>query len=81
VRERAVALQKIAAGLLAGGALRAGRIQEVFEALAESYAIAQELRIPDGIGYVGVQLAQILAPGGQREQALRVLDEASAAFH
>jgi hypothetical protein len=27
----------------------------IFERLAESYAIAQELRIPDGIGYVGVQ--------------------------
>jgi hypothetical protein len=74
-------LQRIASGLLAGGALEAGRIQEVFDALAESYAIARQLRIPDGIAHVGVQLAQILALGGQREQALKVLDEAGAAFH
>lgn len=67
-------------GLLQGGGLEAGRIQEIYEALAEAFAIARRLGLPDGIAFVGVQLAQIMALGGLRDGALGVLDEAEAAF-
>ena len=80
VRERSVALQKIAMGLLQGGGLEQGRVQEIYEALAEAFAIARRLGLPDGVGAVGLQLAPILALGGHREEALGVLDEAEAAF-
>ncbi|MBK1730309.1 hypothetical protein [Thiococcus pfennigii] len=35
---------------------------------------------PDGIGAVGLLLAQVLAIGGHRDEALAVLDEAEAAL-
>jgi hypothetical protein len=63
------------------GALQEGRIQEIFETLAESYAIARKLGILDDIAHAGALLAQILALGGRREQALQLLDETGAAFH
>jgi hypothetical protein len=75
VRERSVTLQKIAVCLIEGGGIQQGRIREIYDALAESYAIARKLRIPDGVAAVGISLAQVLALGGHREQALQVLDE------
>jgi hypothetical protein len=80
-RERSVTLSKIAGCLLAAGGLSQGRIQEIFEALDESFAIALQLGIPDGIAHVGALLAQIMALGGHGDQALVVLDAAEAAFH
>ena len=80
VRERAVTLHKIAATLLATGGLEQGRIQEISEALAEAFAIAQKLSEPDGIAFVGHQLAQVLAIDGHRDDALTVLDAAEAGF-
>ncbi len=80
VRERAVTLQKIAAGLMAAGGLEDGRIQEVAYALLESFSIARQLELPDGIGFVGFQLAQVLARRRLRTDALNVLTLAEAAF-
>ena len=80
VRERAVALQKIASGLIEGGGLQQGRIQEIFDALAEAFSIAKQLGLPDGIAFVGIQLAQVMAIGEKRDDALAVLDEVEAAF-
>jgi hypothetical protein len=80
VRERAVALQKIASALLDNGGLKKGHIQEIYEALAESYAITLKLGVADGIGSVGAMLAQVMAIRGLRDEALAVLDQAEAAF-
>jgi tetratricopeptide (TPR) repeat protein len=80
VRERMVTLQKIAAALLATGGIEQGRIQEIYEAFAESFAVARKLGAPDGIGFVGLQLAQIMVMGGLQIEAMQVLDEAEAAF-
>ena len=80
VRSRCVALQKIASGLIAAGGLEQGRIQEIYDALAEAFGIARKLRLPDGIAFIGIQLADILARAGHRDEALAVLDEAEAGF-
>jgi hypothetical protein len=79
-RERSVVLFKIARSLLDSGGLEAGRAQEIYDALAESYAIALRLGVPDGIGPVGALLAQMLAASGHREEALSVLDQSEATF-
>ena len=62
------------------GGVEKGRIQEIYEALAELFAIAARLGAPDGIAHVGALLAQVLAMGGHRDEALAVLDQAEAAF-
>jgi hypothetical protein len=80
VRSRSVTLQKIAGALIAAGGLEDGRIQEIADALLESFNIAQRLGLAEGIGFVGLQLAQVLARGGLRTKALSVLDLAEAAF-
>ncbi|MEM6744599.1 MAG: AAA family ATPase [Pseudomonadota bacterium] len=80
VRAKAVTLQKIAAALIEGGGLEQGRHQEIYEALAEAFAIAKHLQIPDGIAFIGSQLAQVMAMRGLRDQALTVLDDAEAGF-
>jgi hypothetical protein len=73
-------LQKIASGLIAAGGLEQGRIQEICDALAEAFGIAQKLRLSDGIAFIGIQLAEILAFAEQRDEALGVVDEAEAGF-
>ena len=80
VRERAVTLQRIASALVQADGLQQGRIQEIYDALAEAYAIARRLGLLDGIARIGPTLAQILALGGHQDEALTVLDEAEAAF-
>src|SRR5262249_4319806 len=75
-RERAVVLFKIAQILLYGDGLEAGRAQEIFDALAESCNIMLKLGLPDGIGAVGAMLAQVLAAGSHRDEALNILDQA-----
>jgi hypothetical protein len=79
VRSRSVTLQKIAMALLEADGLRQGRLQEILDALAEAYAIAHRLGLPDGIAAIGPTLAQILAIGGHQDEALTVLDAAEAA--
>jgi hypothetical protein len=80
VRERAVTLYKIAGVLLEGDGIHRGRIQEIADALGESFRIVVDLGAPDGIGPVGALLAQVLAMGGLRDEALRVMDQAEAAY-
>jgi len=80
VRSRAVTLQKIAMALLRADGLRQGRIQEIYDALAEAYGIARRLGLPAGIAGIGPTFAQILAIGGHQDEALTVLDEAEAAL-
>ncbi|AGA90192.1 hypothetical protein Thimo_1398 [Thioflavicoccus mobilis 8321] len=57
-----------------------GGIQAIYDDLAASYEILRRLGRPDGIGAVGLLLAQVLTMGGHRDDALTVLDEAEAAF-
>src|SRR5208283_1853706 len=60
-RGQSATLFKIATALLGPGGLEAGRAQEIYDALAESYAIVLKLGHPDGVGPVGALLAQVLA--------------------
>jgi hypothetical protein len=78
VRERAIAMGQIAVGLIEAGGLEQGRIQEIYELLAEAFALAQGLALADCVGFIGVQLARMLALGGHSDAALHVLDEAAA---
>jgi hypothetical protein len=66
--------------LIAAGGLKQGRIQGIYELLAEAFTLAQGLALPDIVGFIGVHLAQILALGGHSEAALHVLGEAAAGF-
>jgi hypothetical protein len=77
---RSATSQRIASALLNTGGIEKGRIQEIYEALAESFDIALKLRAPEGIAGVGAMLAQVMAIGGLRDQALAVLDQAEGAF-
>jgi hypothetical protein len=67
-------------GLLAAGGPEQGRIQEIYDAMAESSAIAHKLGLADVVSGVGAMLAQVMAMGGLRDEALAVLDQAEAAF-
>ena len=80
VRSRAVTLQKIGAALIEDGGLQEGRAQEICDTLAEAFGIFRQLGLPDGIAFTGFPLAQVLALGGHREDARRVLDDVDAAF-
>jgi hypothetical protein len=73
-------LFKIGAAILDSGGLEDGRGSEISEALSEAYAIFRHLGLPDGIGHVGLRLAQVLAALGRRGEALSVLDEAEGGF-
>ena len=59
---------------------QAGGLQQIHEDLAEAFIISLKLGRPDFIGCIGQLLAQILAMGGQQDEALDVLDGAEAAF-
>lgn len=59
---------------------RQGAAQAIFEELADAYSIVKKLGQADGVGSIGLLLAQMLALGGEREAALRVTTEAEAAF-
>jgi hypothetical protein len=52
----------------------------IHDELAEAFEINLKLQRPDGVGAVGLLLGQVLAMGGQREQAVEVLRAAVAAF-
>ncbi|QNT71015.1 tetratricopeptide repeat protein [Defluviicoccus vanus] len=62
------------------GGLQSGEAQIIFDELAESFAIYQQLGRADGIGHVGLLFAQVLAQAGHPQEALTVLDAAAAAF-
>jgi len=57
-----------------------GEIQTIHDELQEAFAVFKHLQRPDGIGAVGMLLAQVLAMGGRRDDALAVLREARAGF-
>lgn len=59
---------------------RQGAAQAIFEDLADAYSTAKKLGQADGVGGIGLLLAQMLAMGGDKDGALRVTDEAEAAF-
>lgn len=80
VRSRSITLQKIASALLENGGMAHGRIQEIFEALFEAYQIANQIGLPDGIAFVGIELAQVIAICGLTDEALAILDVVDAAF-
>ena len=80
LRSRSVTLQKIASCLLDLGGGADERIHEIHAALAEAFDIALRMQLPDGIGFVGVPLGQVLVAMGRGEEALAVLDLAEAAF-
>jgi hypothetical protein len=80
VRARSVALQKIAIALIAAGGFEDGRRQEIVGALDEAFEIVQRLKIPDGIGRVGILLAQVLGQLGQKQKAFQILEEVENAF-
>jgi len=80
VRSRSVTLHKIASALIESGGIEQGRIQEIFEALFEAYQIANQIGLPDGIAFVGIELAQVIAICGLTDEALAILDVVDAAF-
>lgn len=55
-------------------------IQTIYEELAEAFGAALKIQRPDAIGPIGSLLGQILAAGGQRDQARQVLEAAANAF-
>jgi tetratricopeptide (TPR) repeat protein len=55
-------------------------LQKIFTDLHESFSILCKLQRLDGVGHVGELLAQVLAMGGLRDQALQVLDLVETAF-
>ena len=65
---------------LARGDHERGGLQTIYEDLAAAYEIYIRLGRPDGIGEVGSMLAQVMAMGGHRDEALDVLATAEAAY-
>jgi hypothetical protein len=57
-----------------------GGLQMIHDELAEAFEISHKLQRPDFIGGIGLLLGQVLAMGGQQEQAVEVLRAAVAAF-
>ena len=62
------------------GEHKTGGIQKIHDELAEAFAISVKLERPDAIGAIGRLFAQVLAMGGDHEQALEVLDQTEAAY-
>lgn len=60
---------------------QSGGIQQIYEDLAESFGINLKLGRPDGISVVGVLLAQVLTMGGQKDQALQILEHVESAYN
>jgi tetratricopeptide (TPR) repeat protein len=55
-------------------------LQQIFTNLHESFGIVIQLQRADAVGHVGQLLAQVMAMGGLRDEALQVLDLVEAAF-
>ena len=62
------------------GENQTGGLQTINGELAGAFAISVQLGRPDAIGAIGQLLAQVLAMGGQCEQALVVLAQAEDAY-
>jgi tetratricopeptide (TPR) repeat protein len=58
-----------------------GGIRQIQEDLSEAFEISLKLGRPDFIGGIGSLFAQILAMGGQKTEALKVLQHAEDAFN
>ena len=65
---------------LARGDHQTQGLQQIHDELAESFGILTQTGHADGIGAVGLLLAQVLAAGGHPAPAGQVLDQAEAAF-
>ncbi len=57
-----------------------GGIQQIYEDLSEAFAISLRLGRPDAIGAIGPLLVQVLAMGGHKDEALKVLQFTAEAF-
>jgi len=58
-----------------------GGLPEIYADLAAAHAIGVKLRRPDYLGTIGLLLAQVMSMTGEVEEALRILDQAEAAFN
>ncbi len=58
-----------------------GGLPEIYADLAAAHAIGVKLSRPDYIGAIGLLLAQVMSMTGEVEEALRILDQAEAAFN
>ena len=65
---------------LARGEHESGKLQEIYEELAEAFQISCQLGQPDAIGGIGLLLAQVLAMGGLRDEAFETLNIVEDAF-
>jgi tetratricopeptide (TPR) repeat protein len=79
-REKSLTLYNIAIGLMRGGALQRGFIDQTCRILADAFDIAHRLQILDGIAIIGMQLGEVLVKAGQKKRGLAVLEEAATAF-
>ncbi|MFT3718265.1 CHAT domain-containing protein [Pseudorhodoferax sp.] len=70
----------IAGVLLARGDHEHGALQQVHDHLAQAFSISMQTGRVNAIGAIGVLLAQVLAMGGELQQALEVLSAADAAY-
>jgi hypothetical protein len=57
-----------------------GGIQQIYKDLSEAFGISLKLGRPDFIGGIGQLLVQVLAMGGQRDEALKVLKHTEETF-
>ena len=55
-------------------------LQVIHDELAEAFGLSVKLQRPDFIAHIGAVLAQVLAMGGLRDEALTVLDAAEQGF-
>ncbi|MCB0047735.1 MAG: hypothetical protein KDD92_20100, partial [Caldilineaceae bacterium] len=62
------------------GGWQQGEHQEIYEELAESFALWRQIQRFDGIAVVGELLGQVLAAVGQTAEAIVVFDAAIAAY-
>ncbi len=65
---------------LARGGLEQGKAQQIYDELAESFALLKKQQRADGIAVTGSLLGQVLAWAGHREEALPVLEQSAVAF-
>lgn len=56
-----------------------GGLQPICEDLTQAFALLRTLGHPRGLGVVGLQLAEVLAKRGLKDEALAALDEVAAA--
>jgi hypothetical protein len=61
------------------GGLGQGEAQTIFDQLAESFTLTKKPQRADFIAAVGGVLGQVLAAAGEAEEALKVLDDSTAA--